>query len=85
MSSYQLIVPMTGTGQRFKDAGYRQLKPLIEVNGRSFFEHVVDMFPNVDDVLFIISRDETQKYELTKKFKQEYPSSKVFEMPALNE
>ena len=73
---------MTGTGQRFKDAGYRQLKPLIEVNGRSFFEHVVDMFPNVDDVLFIISRDEPQKYELTNKIKQKYPSSKVLEMPA---
>ncbi len=73
---------MTGTGQRFKDAGYRQLKPLIEVNGRSFFEHVVDMFPNADDVLFIISRDEPQKYELTNKIKEKYPSSKVFEMSA---
>jgi NDP-sugar pyrophosphorylase family protein len=73
---------MTGTGQRFKDAGYRQLKPLIEVNGRSFFEHVVDMFPDLDDVLFIISRDEPQKYELTNKIKRKYPSSKVLEMPA---
>lgn len=82
MSSYQLIVPMTGTGQRFKDSGYLQLKPLIEVNGRSFFEHVVDMFPDVDDVLFIISRDEPQKYELTNKIKQKYPSSRVLEIPA---
>ena len=55
---------MTGTGQRFKAAGYSQLKPLIEVNGRSFFEHVVDMFPDAHEVLFIISRDETQKNEL---------------------
>jgi NDP-sugar pyrophosphorylase family protein len=73
---------MTGTGQRFKAAGYGQLKPLIEVNGRSFFEHVVGMFPDVADVLFIISRDEPQKYELINKIKLKYPSSKIFEIPA---
>ncbi len=82
MSSYQLIVPMTGTGQRFKDAGYRQLKPLIEVNGQSFLEHVVDMFPDVDDLLFILSRDEPQKNDLLKKINQKYPNSKVLEIPA---
>ena len=82
MSSFQLIVPMTGTGQRFKDAGYRQLKPLIEVNGQSFFEHVVDMFPDVDDLLFILSRDEPQKNVLLNKINQKYPNSKVLEIPA---
>ena len=82
MTEYQLIIPMTGTGQRFKTAGYRQLKPLIEVNGRSFFEHVVEMFPDANDALFIISRDETQKYELINKINQKYPGSKIFEIPA---
>ena len=82
MTAYQLIIPMTGTGQRFKAAGYRQLKPLIEVNGRSFLEHVVDMFPDADEVLFIISRDEPQKNELINKINQKYPGSKIFEIPA---
>ncbi len=82
VSSYQLIVPMTGTGQRFKDAGYRQLKPLIEVNGRFFFEHVEDMFPAVEDVLCITSKDEPQKYELTNKINHKYPGSKVLEISA---
>jgi NDP-sugar pyrophosphorylase family protein len=82
MNDFQLIVPMTGTGQRFKDAHYRQIKPLIEVNGRSFLEHVVDMFPDVDDVLFILSKDEPQKYDLMRKINQKYPSSKVLEIPS---
>ena len=80
MSSYQLIVPMTGTGQRFKDAGYRQLKPLIEVDGRSFLEQVVEMFPYADDVLFILSKDEPQKNDLLKKINEKYPDSKIAEI-----
>ena len=82
MNNYQLIVPMTGTGQRFKDAGYRELKPLIEVNGKTFLEHVVDMFQDNNDVLFILSRDEPQKKDLFKKINQRYPNSKVLEIPA---
>lgn len=82
MSTFQLIVPMTGTGQRFKDAGYSQLKPMIEVNNRSFFEHVVDMFPVAKDILFIISRDEPQKEDLLERIHRSYPHAEVVEISA---
>ena len=82
MSNFQLIVPMTGTGQRFKDAGYSQLKPMIEINGRSFFEYVVDMFPTAKDILFIISRDEPQKVDLLERIHRSYPHAEVVEILA---
>lgn len=80
MREYQLVVPMTGTGQRFKDAGYPELKPLIKVNEQSFFEHVANMFANVEDILFIISKEEPQKQELMKEIASSYPQAKIFEI-----
>jgi NDP-sugar pyrophosphorylase family protein len=80
MIDYQLVVPMTGTGQRFKSAGYHEMKPLIEVNGQSFFEHVVDMFPGADDILFILSSDEPQKNDLIRRIIQRYPHSRIVEI-----
>ncbi|MGH9521603.1 MAG: hypothetical protein ACRD3E_03610 [Terriglobales bacterium] len=53
----QIIVPMSGKGERFTAAGYRDLKPLIPVEGKSIVEHVVNMFPGEHDFLFICAAD----------------------------
>jgi NDP-sugar pyrophosphorylase family protein len=48
-----IVIPMTGLGQRFVDAGYTLPKPLIEVEGMPIIEHVVRMFPGADKFTFI--------------------------------
>lgn len=58
MKRYQLIIPMSGVGKRFKKAGYDTLKPLIKINGASMIEHVRSMYPRNIDVLFICSKTE---------------------------
>jgi bifunctional N-acetylglucosamine-1-phosphate-uridyltransferase/glucosamine-1-phosphate-acetyltransferase GlmU-like protein len=58
----QIVIPMAGSGTRFVRAGYKVIKPLIEVDGRPMIEHVVRMFPGEHDFLFICARphlDET--------------------------
>ena len=45
----KIIIPMTGIGKRFIDAGYTTPKPLIEVDGKPIIEHVVSLFPNEKD------------------------------------
>lgn len=82
MNEYQLVIPMTGSGQRFKDAGYSDLKPMIQVDGKCFFEHVVDMFDQPAQILFIISKQEPQKNELISRINQKYPLAKIFEIDA---
>lgn len=49
----QLIIPMSGVGQRFINAGYTDPKPLIPVDGYPIIKHVVDLFPGTVDVTFI--------------------------------
>jgi NDP-sugar pyrophosphorylase family protein len=48
---------MSGSGERFRRAGYAIPKPLIEVGGKTIIEHVVDMFPGEIDITFICNRD----------------------------
>jgi NDP-sugar pyrophosphorylase family protein len=48
----QLIIPMTGVSSRFTAAGYKLPKFLLQVDGQTVIEHVLDMFPDWDDVVF---------------------------------
>ena len=49
----QLIIPMSGIGQRFIDAGYKTPKPLIEIESKTIIHHVYKMFPGIESVTFI--------------------------------
>lgn len=49
----QLIIPMTGISSRFTAAGYDRPKFLLETDGQTVLEHVLDMYPGWDDVVFI--------------------------------
>jgi NDP-sugar pyrophosphorylase family protein len=75
----QIIIPMSGTGQRFKDAGYTMLKPLIEVDGKPMIAHIVSMFPNETDFTFICSEDALNNsyYNISEKLKQICPTGKI--------
>lgn len=53
----QLIVPMAGFGERFREAGYDRPKPLIEVLGRPMIAHVLDLFPGVERTLLLCNAE----------------------------
>lgn len=56
----QIIIPMSGIGKRFIDAGYKVPKPLIIVDGFPMIKHVVDLFPNEKDITFICNVNHLQ-------------------------
>jgi NDP-sugar pyrophosphorylase family protein len=60
----QLIIPMSGVGQRFKEKGFVLPKPLIPISGRPMVQHVVEMFPGVEDVLFIVNKEHFEDLDL---------------------
>ena len=53
----QIVIPMSGFGERFRNAWYRVPKPLIKVEGKPIIEHVIDMFPGETNIIFICNRD----------------------------
>lgn len=48
---------MSGFGERFRSHGYEIPKPLIEVEGLSFINHVVNLFSPLDSFFFICNED----------------------------
>lgn len=63
----QLVIPMSGIGQRFKDAGYSLPKPFIQISGKPIVQHVVEMFPGIEDILFIVNREHFNDLDLNLK------------------
>lgn len=53
----QIVIPMSGFGERFRRAGYAVPKPLIEIDGKPIIAHVIDMFPGEQDFIFICNQD----------------------------
>jgi NDP-sugar pyrophosphorylase family protein len=54
----KIIIPMTGYGSRFVAAGYKELKPFIDVQGKPILQWIIDgMYPNEKDILFICRQE----------------------------
>lgn len=79
----QLIIPMAGLGQRFADAGYRTIKPLIDVSGLPMVVRVVNDLPPAERVVFVVHPEHAAQYDLEKQLRQYFPSCGVVVAPGL--
>jgi dTDP-glucose pyrophosphorylase len=61
-----IVIPMAGRGSRFQDAGYAFPKPLIDVNGKTMIEVVVNnLRPSVPyRFIFICQKEHYDTYDL---------------------
>ena len=50
-----LVIPMSGTGERFVKAGYKKIKPLIEINNKSIISRLLEKIPLDWPTTFILS------------------------------
>jgi len=78
----QVVIPMSGVGQRFVDAGFYQVKPLIPIGNSKIIDEVMAMFPGIVDPLFIVSKDHKQNPELVSYLKTKWPNSIISEIPS---
>jgi NDP-sugar pyrophosphorylase family protein len=83
MAAVQIVVPMSGFGERFRRAGYDVPKPLIEINGKPIVAHVIDMFPGESDFLFICNSDHLANpaYGMEAILKRYCPTGRIVGIP----
>lgn len=62
--SKQLVIPMSGTGARFIAAGYATPKPFITIAGKTIVQHILEMYPGWEDILFIVNSDHFKDKDL---------------------
>lgn len=75
----QVVIPMSGFGERFRRAGYAVPKPLIEIDGKPIIAHVIDMFPGEHDFIFICNDDHLRSpdYDMRGTLQRLCPTGKV--------
>lgn len=76
-----IIIPMSGVGNRFIEAGYTVPKPLIVIDGKPIIEHVCDLFPNEAKFTFICNAThlaQTSMRDILQKIK---PDATIVEIP----
>jgi len=80
----QIVIPMSGFGERFRKAGYTIPKPLIEVEGKPIIAHVIDMFPGEKNFLFICNEDHLNNpdYGMREILDMYCPSGKILSIPS---
>lgn len=59
----KIVIPMAGLGSRFQIAGYKDLKPFIDVGGRPMVERVIrNIKLNEGDITLVMLAEVYQKY-----------------------
>ena len=73
----QIVVPMSGLGQRFIDAGYSTIKPLIEIESKPIIQHVIERFSPDDDYIFICNKEHLKNTLLEKVLLKLRPKAEI--------
>jgi len=72
---------MSGTGNRFIEAGYKDPKPLIVIDGKPVIEHVCDLFPGETKFTFICNSKHLAETDMRKILLKLKPDANVVEIP----
>lgn len=79
----QIVIPMSGFGERFRRAGYSVPKPLIEIEGKPIIAHVIDMFPGEQDFIFICNEEHLSnpQYRMEAILRHYCPTGRIVGIP----
>jgi NDP-sugar pyrophosphorylase family protein len=76
----KIIIPMAGMGTRFLEAGYKDPKPLIKVNGKMVIEYILDMF-HEENIVFICNEKHLRETNMHTILKSLKPKCEIISMP----
>jgi NDP-sugar pyrophosphorylase family protein len=79
-----IIIPLSGIGKRFKDAGYKRPKPLLEIEGKPIIQHVVELFPGETKFTFICNDGHLLSTNMELILKSISPNCNIFEVSVNN-
>ncbi len=75
----QIVIPMSGIGERFLRYGIETPKPLIKVDGKPIIHHVIEMFPGEKNFIFICNEEHlaNKKFMMKEIIKAKAPEAKI--------
>ena len=76
-----IIVPMAGLGVRFVQRGYKDPKPLIQINGKRILEYILESYSEDDKFVFICNEEHLNNTNMRDVLISLKPSCKIVSMP----
>ena len=75
-----ILIPMAGNGSRFLNAGYKDPKPLINVDGKPMIQRVVENIRIPGNYIFIVQSEHYEKYNLEFELNNFIPGCKIIQV-----
>jgi dTDP-glucose pyrophosphorylase len=76
---------MAGSGSRFFKAGYKDPKPLIDVEGKPMIQRVVENIQIPGNYIFIVQSEHYKKYNLNTALTQLVPGCKIIQVDGVTD
>lgn len=80
-----VLIPMAGAGSRFKQAGYKLPKPLIDVKGKPMIQWVVENLNINANFVFVVQKEHYENYNLSTILPLIAPGCKIVQTEGLTE
>jgi dTDP-glucose pyrophosphorylase len=80
-----ILIPMAGNGSRFFNAGYKDPKPLIDVDGKPMIQRVVENIKIPGNYIFIVQAEHYKKYGLESALTKLVPGCKIIQVDGVTD
>lgn len=80
-----ILIPMAGRGNRFKEKGYSFPKPLIEVLGKPMIQLIVNNLNIKANYIFIVLKEHYEAYQLKHLLNLIAPNCKIVQVDSVTE
>ena len=81
----KIIIPMAGRGKRFEDAGYSFPKPLIDINGKTMIQIIIENLNFSAEHILICQKEHYEKYALKELLDLITPNCKIIQVSEITE
>jgi dTDP-glucose pyrophosphorylase len=80
-----ILIPMAGGGSRFLNAGYKDPKPLIDVEGKPMIQRVVENIGIPGNYIFIVQAEHYKSYNLQNALTSLVPGCKIIQVDGVTD
>jgi HAD superfamily hydrolase (TIGR01509 family) len=80
-----ILIPMAGNGSRFFNAGYKDPKPLINVDGKPMIQRVVENIAIPGNYIFIVQAEHYKRYNLEVVLTKLVPGCKIIQVDGVTD
>lgn len=74
------LIPLAGSGSRFKKNGYKIPKPLVNINGKPMFVRAAKSLPKANKYIFVCLERHIKKFSIDKIIKFYFPKSNIISL-----